>query len=136
MLSLFSKHITKNHIGLYRDGGLAILKKASVPEGKNLINSYKTINAQYNPKIINYFDLILNLNDRKYPICRKPKEETNHIYVNSDHPPLIIKEIPQPIEKRLSILSPSKNVFQESAIYNEKYLKNWMSNNQNKKKRV
>ena len=36
MLSLLSKHITKNHIGLHRDGGLAILKNASVPEGKKL----------------------------------------------------------------------------------------------------
>ena len=34
-----------------------------------------------------------------------------------------IKEIPRSIEKRLSILSSSKDVFQESAIYYEKCLK-------------
>ena len=32
--------------------------------------------------------------------------------------------IPRSIEKRLSILSSSKDIFQESAIYYEKYLKN------------
>ena len=32
----------------------------------------------------------------------------------------IIKEIPRSIEKRLSILSSSKNIFQESIIYHEK----------------
>ena len=36
MLSLLSKHINKNHIGLYRDGGLAILKNPSGPEVENL----------------------------------------------------------------------------------------------------
>ena len=57
-----------------------------------------------------------------------------------------IKEIPRSIEKRLSILSSSKDVFQESAIYYEKCLKNSgyktklqyqqpKENNQNKKKR-
>ena len=32
MLSLLQKHINKNHIGLYRDGSLAILKNTSGPE--------------------------------------------------------------------------------------------------------
>ena len=75
-----------------------------------------------------------------------PNEKTNYIYVNSDHPPSIIKEIPQSIEKGLSILSSSKNIFQESAIYYEKCLKNSgyntklqyqqpRENNQNKKEK-
>ena len=34
MLLLLSKHISKNHIGLYRDVGLAILKKISGPEAE------------------------------------------------------------------------------------------------------
>ena len=75
-----------------------------------------------------------------------PNEKTNYIHVNSDHPPSIIKEIPQSIEKGLSVLSSSKNIFQESAIYYEKCLKNSgnntklqyqqpKENNQSKKKR-
>ena len=34
MLPLLSKNITKNHIGLYRDDGLAIIKNTSSPETK------------------------------------------------------------------------------------------------------
>ena len=33
-LSLFSKHINKNHIGLYRNDGLATLKNTSGPEAE------------------------------------------------------------------------------------------------------
>ena len=36
MLSLLSKHINKNHIGLYRDNGLAILKNTSCQEAEKL----------------------------------------------------------------------------------------------------
>ena len=58
-----------------------------------------------------------------YCPCRKLSKETNYIQVNSDHPPLIIKEIPRSIEKKLSILSSSKDIFPESSIYYEKCLK-------------
>ena len=36
MLFLLSKHINKNHIGLYRDDGLAITKNTSGTEAKQL----------------------------------------------------------------------------------------------------
>ena len=54
---------------------------------------------------------------------RKPNEETNYIHISSDHLSSTIKEIPWSIEKRLTILSSSKDIFQESAIYYEKCLK-------------
>ena len=57
--------------------------------------------------------MTLNVNDGSYCSYRKPSEETNYIHVNSDHPPSIIIEIPQSIEKRLSILSSTKNISQE-----------------------
>ena len=97
-------------------------------------------------KITNYLDITLNLNDGSYHPCRKPNEETNYIHISLNHPPSIIKEIPQSIEKRLSILSSSKDIFPESSLYYEKCLKNSgyktklqyqhpKENNQNKKKR-
>ena len=97
-------------------------------------------------KITNYLDITLNLKQWFIPPLQKTNEETNYIHVNSDHPPSIIKEISGSIEKRLSILSSSKNIFQESAVYYEKCPKNSgyktklqyqqpNENNQNKKKR-
>ena len=129
MLPLLSKH--KNYIGLYRDEK-SRRKSFKIYLKKNIQT------FQRNAKIINYLDITLKLNDALYRPYRKPNEETNYIHVNSDHLLSIIKEIPRSIEKRLSILSSSKNIFQESAIYYEKYLQavdikpSYNTNNQKK----
>ena len=39
-----------------------------------------------NLKIVNYLDVTLNLIDGSYRPYKKPNEETNYIYVNSDNP--------------------------------------------------
>ena len=72
--------------------------------------------------------------------------ETNYIHINLNHRPSVIKKNSMIIWKRDSILSSSKNIFQESAIYYEKCLKSSgyktklqyqqpKEKNQNKKKR-
>ena len=40
MLSLLTKHINKNHIGLERDDGLAILRNTSDPEVEKSFKNY------------------------------------------------------------------------------------------------
>ena len=95
MLSLLSKHINKNHIGLYRDDGLAILKNTSGPEAEKLKKKLQKlfkekdldIIIQCNLKITNYLDITLNLNDSLYRPYTKPNEETNYLHINLDHPP-------------------------------------------------
>ena len=74
MLSLLSKHINKNHIGLQRDDGLAILKNTSSPKVEKLKKKFQQffkekdldIIVQSNLKITYYLDITLNLNDRSY----------------------------------------------------------------------
>ena len=78
----------------------------------------------FNMKIVNYFDVTLNLNDGSYRPYKKPNDETNDIHVNSDHPPSILKQLPVSIEKRLSSLSSSKEIFEEAASYYEQCLSN------------
>ena len=75
-------------------------------------------------KIVNYLDVTLNLNDGSYRPYKKPNGETNYIHVNSDHPPSILKQLPKSIEKWLSSLSSSKDIFEETAPYYEQYLSN------------
>ena len=70
-------------------------------------------------KIVNYLDVTLNLNDGSYRPYKKPNDETNYIHVNSDHPPSILRQLPMSIEKRLSSLSSSKEIFEETAPYYE-----------------
>ena len=131
MLSVLSKHINKNHIGLYRNDSLAILKNNNGPEVEKLkkkkfqkLFKEKDLDVivQCNLKITIYLDITLNQNDGSYCPYRKLNKGTNYIHVNSDHPPSIIKEIPCLIEKRLDFVI-IKNVFQEPTIYYEKCLK-------------
>ena len=95
MLSLLCKHINKNHIGLYRDDGLAILKNTSGPEAEKLKKKLQKlfkekdldIIIQCNLKITNYLDITLNLNDSLYRPYTKPNEETNYLHISLDHTP-------------------------------------------------
>ena len=71
ILSLLSKHINKNHIGLYRNDGFAVLENTSGPEAEKLKKKFQKlfkekdldIIVQYHLKITNNFDLPLNLKD-------------------------------------------------------------------------
>ena len=99
---------------------------------------------QCNFKITNHIDITLNFNNGSYCTYRKPNEETNyiHIIVTTCHQSL--KKLHNQL-KSLSILSSSKSIFQESAMFYEKCLntvdKNKLQyrqpkeNNQNKTKR-
>ena len=93
MLLLLSKHINKNHIGLYRDEGLAILNNISGPKAEKLKKKFQKlfkekdleIIIQYYLKITNYLDITLNLNNSSYRPYRKPNQETNYNHINSEH---------------------------------------------------
>ena len=76
-----------------------------------------------NLKIVDYFDVTLNLNDGTHRPFHKPYEETTYIHVESDHAPQIIKKIPRSIEKRLSRLSSTKEIFENSKDYYEQRLR-------------
>ena len=83
MLSLLSNQINKNHIGLYRYDGLAILKNTSGPAAENLKKKIQKlftekdldIIVQCNLKITNYLDMTRNLNNGSYSPYRKPTKK-------------------------------------------------------------
>ena len=116
----------------HRDEWLAVFKNTSGPQSKNIKKTFqkmfknKTLDIiiNCNKKIVNYLDVTLNLNDGSCRPYKKPNDETNYIHVNSDHPPSILKQLPVSIEKRLSSLSSSKEIFEEAAPYYEQYLSN------------
>ena len=110
------------NVGLYRDDGLAAFKNMSGPGNerikKDIQKTFKEkgldIIIQCNLKVVDYLDLTFNLNDGSYRPYRKPDDETCYIHVDSDHPPNIIKQVPLAIERRLSELSSSEQIFNES----------------------
>ena len=132
MLSLIGNKYNHSNIGLHRDDGLAVFKNTSGPQSEK---SKKTFQKMFknkgldiiincNMKIVNYLDVTLNVNDGSYHPYKKPNDETNYIHINSDHPPSILKQLPMSIEKRLSSLSSSKEIFEETGPHYEQYLSN------------
>ena len=67
-----------------------------------------------NLKVVNYLDATFNQNDGSYRPYRKPNDVTHYIHIQSDHPPSITKQLPRSIEKHLSQLSSSKDIFYET----------------------
>ena len=78
--------------------------------------------TECNLKVANYLDVTFNLNDGSYRPYQKPNDETHYIHIQSDHPPSITKQLPWSIEKRLSQLSSSKDIFYKTAPYYEQRL--------------
>ena len=68
---------------------------------------------------MDYLDITPNLNDGSYKPYRKPNATTIYINKESNHPPNIINQIPSAIEKRISSLSSSKEIFDKSKKYYE-----------------
>ena len=99
-------------IGLYRDDGLAIcqgpprtterIKKqiCKLFADKNL-----KITIEANKKVVNYLDVTLDLNTGKHYPFMKPGNVPSYVHAKSNHPPNIIKRIPENINQRLSNIS-------------------------------
>ena len=75
-----------------------------------------------NLKVVNYLDVIFNLNEGPYQPYRKPNDETHYIHIQLDHPPSVIKQLQRSILERLSQLSSSKDIFYETTPYFEQLL--------------
>ena len=113
-------HIIKmEDMGLYRDDGLAAVN-LSGPQtarlSKDITRVFKDaglkVTVEVNIKITDFLDVHLNLSDGSY----KPfmKENTQPMYINvcSNHPPAIVKQIPNMIQNRITNLSSSKEIFE------------------------
>ena len=131
ILHMLSGTFNKENLGLYRDDGLAVLKNANGHQAdrirKETIQKFKSlglnITIQTNLKIVNFLDVTFNLQDGTYQPFHKPNETPMYINVNSNHPPNIIKQIPETINKRINEISSSKDIFEKSAPFYDDALK-------------
>ena len=130
MLNLIAKRCDKKEIGLYRDDGLGLSKNRSGPQNertkKFIQKTFKDkgldVIIQCNMKIANYLDATFNLSTGTTAPYRKPDDEANYIHSSSDHPPCVIRQLPLSVEKRLSSLSSSETIFNESKGYYQEAL--------------
>ena len=128
LLKKVSNIVDKKSIGLYRDDGLTILQDLSGPQierkRKDIIKMFKTaglnISIQAGLRIVNFLDVQFNLNNGTYQPHTKP--DNNPVYINkkSNHPPVVLKQLPKSIAKRISDISFDENIFCNSIpIYSE-----------------
>ena len=75
----------------------------------------KTFTA--NLKTVNFLVVTFNLCTRKYQPYKKSNNTPTYINDNSNHPPNIIKALPNNISKRISNVSSDKATFNNAALF-------------------
>ena len=118
LLSQLSEVIPKAYVGLYRDDGMAatparprqaeILKKkiCKVFSENNL-----KITIEANMKVVNFLDITLDLERGLFKPYMKENHTPTYVDKQSNHPPMVLKNIPLGVNRRLSKISSSKEVF-------------------------
>ena len=130
LISCLENLIPREHMGPYRDDGLAVLE-TSGPEierlRKNVIKLFNKhglkITTEVNIKITDFLDVVFDLESGSYKPFRKDASPPSYVNHNSNHPKNIIKELPKMVEKRISDLSINEEVFNnEVGLYNQALL--------------
>ena len=122
--------IDKEDIGLYRDDGLMILCNANGQKTdrtrKYIIKVMKDLGFQIeietNLKEVNFLDVTFNLNSGLYKPYKKPNDQLLYVTTSSDHPPQVIKQLPNSINRKLIENSSNKDVFDASKNEDEEAL--------------
>ena len=114
------KRLTKiDDVGLYRDDGLILLRNLTGRNiellRKEITKSMKdfgfSIEITANIKQADFLDVTFDLATGTYRPYKKPNDKILYVHVASNHPPNILKQIPESISKRLSRNSSNKEIF-------------------------
>lgn len=104
--------------GLYRDDGLA----ATSMSGPQVARAEKKLRKMFNEhglKITtivgqtetDFLDVVFSLKDDSFKPFRKPNSEILYINTKSSHPPAVTKALPSMIQRRLSSIASSRELF-------------------------
>ena len=69
------------------------------------------ITIQAGLRIINFLDVQFNLNNGTYQPYRKPDNDPIYINKKSNHAPVVLKQLPKSIVRRISDISSDENIF-------------------------
>ena len=130
ILNKLSNLIDIGSIGLYRDDGLGISESLSGPQIErkktNIVEVYKmcglSIIVTTNITSVDFLDVTFNLNTESYQPFRKPNNKSKYIGTSSNHFPQVLKQLPKSIEEKLSEISSTKEIFDNSKHLYEKAL--------------
>ena len=111
--------------GLYRDDGLAAHSRIPPPQLDRIRKDMHKLFGKHGLKItmsqncslerVDFLDVTMNLPKESYEPYRKPNSTPQYVNVGSNHPPNVISQIPRSIEKRLSSISSSQEIFDAAA---------------------
>ena len=126
MLSIISDKLNIN-VGLYRDDGLGVL--TGTPQQneklkKDLCLIFRAegleITVAANKKVVNFLDVNLDLNTGIHRPYSKPNNKPIYVNSQSNHPPSVLRAVPNGINVRLSNISSNEDVFNvEKGVYQE-----------------
>ena len=74
-------------------------------------NNGLSITIEVNKKVVNFLDTTLNLDDNKYKPYNKPGNIPTYVHSGLNHPPSILKNIPDAINRRLTTIASDENAF-------------------------
>ena len=131
LLEKTSAFVPKKNNILYRDDGLMSLDlngQEMEKVAKKLSATFKQYGlklvVQTNAKVVEYLDLKLNLNDRTHRAFKKPNDRPVYVNSKSNHPPAVIKSLPENINNRLSMLACNEEIFEEDKYPYQEALRN------------
>ena len=118
------------NIGLYRDDGLAVCnlkpRQAELTR-KKLCEIFKEnglkITSVANVKNVNFLDINLDLEKDTFSPYMKPNDKPVYVHADSNHPRSILEYFPRSVNKRLSSISSSQEVFEKSVYPYQEALK-------------
>ena len=126
LVGLYILHTIKEKIpeidfALYRDDGIAHHTKMKPQRIDKIRKKLHDVFNEIGLKItvettltkVNYLDITMNINDNTYEPFRKPNDTPIYIHNESNHPPHVKKNIPIAVNKRLTTISSSNELFDQ-----------------------
>jgi hypothetical protein len=75
-----------------------------------------SITAEANLQTVDFLDITMDLTNSTFKPYMKPNNTPSYVHRDSNHPPSITKNIPLAVNKRLSLISSTEDIFNEAAI--------------------
>jgi hypothetical protein len=112
------------NIGIYRDDGLAVsnLTPRGVEQTKKkmsaIFRKYNLeITIEANKKRVEFLDIYMDLEKNEFGPNLKPNDTPVYVDAGSNHPPKVLENIPKGINRRLSTISASKDIYDKAAPF-------------------
>ena len=110
------------YVGLYRDDGLGVTNKPPREIEKikkeicKIFNKHDLkITIEANKKSVDFLDITMDLRTGIFKPFMKANNTPLYVHKQSNHPPNILKNIPESINRRLSSISSNETIFNEAA---------------------